>query len=227
MAIELVVGLAVAALLIGGLAGYFLRGRDSKNQEKIATLESELENSQNELSEYRQAVFQQFSDTADKFKTLDESYNALHRQLATSAVALCGDQGTPLLTGVTPDQIADVEAEASGEVDAPQTHADTAEEGESEDVIEDVTAASEEIVVGEALQDDAGIIGAESSDSVETSETRQVGGAAESDTSGEDTSDANTRLDVDAEEIVPTLTESAEATDSAAADSDNTTRKAG
>ena len=101
MSIELAIGLSIITLLVGGLIGYLIRGRGGATREKVAELEAQLEASQSELSDYREEVVQQFSDTAEKFKTLDESYHALHRQLATSAVALCGDQGTPLLTATS------------------------------------------------------------------------------------------------------------------------------
>ena len=50
-----------------------------------------------QLAGYRREVFDQFAETARKFKTLDESYSELHRQLASSASLLCGEAAGPLL----------------------------------------------------------------------------------------------------------------------------------
>jgi uncharacterized membrane-anchored protein YhcB (DUF1043 family) len=114
MTIEIVIALTVVALGVGGVLGYFLKGRDKVSATRIVTLEEALAASQTELADYRQDVVQQFSDTADKFKVLDASYHALHRQLASSAVALCGDQGTPLLTAA--DRPALTEPEVPSEI---------------------------------------------------------------------------------------------------------------
>ena len=115
MGVELVIGIAIGMLCIGLAIGYLLGGRGSANQQKIDSLEAELEASQSELSDYREEVLQQFSDTADKFKSLDESYHALHRQLAASAVTLIGDQGTPLLTSASEPLAGEGELEAEPE----------------------------------------------------------------------------------------------------------------
>ena len=150
MAVELVVVIAVSALVVGGLIGYLIKGRDSASREQIAQLEAELEASQSELQDYRQEVVQQFSDTAEKFKTLDESYHALHRQLATSSVALCGDAGAPLLTAASEPLVAESEVAEVQDHDMP--------EGEEEIVVSEVSSETEESVdetIEEPVQDSA------------------------------------------------------------------------
>ena len=67
-------------------------------RERIAELETALDAAQSELADYKGEVFGQFAATAEKFRALDKSYNDLHRQLAESSVALCGDSATPLQT---------------------------------------------------------------------------------------------------------------------------------
>ena len=114
MTTEIIIAVTAVALAVGIVLGYFLKGRDKVSATRIVTLEEALAASQTELADYRQDVVQQFSDTADKFKILDASYHALHRQLASSAVALCGDQGTPLLTAA--DRPALTEPEVPSEI---------------------------------------------------------------------------------------------------------------
>ena len=97
MALELVIGIAVLAAVVGGGIGYVLAGRGS-GKARVAELERSLASAQQELADYKQQVFGEFAETADKFRALDKSYNDLHRQLAESSVALCGDAGTQLLT---------------------------------------------------------------------------------------------------------------------------------
>ena len=97
MAVELVVGIALMSLLAGLGVGYFLAGGGSAKRARETELEGALETAQSELADYKRDVFGQFSETAEKFRALDKSYNELHRQLAESSVALCGDAATPLL----------------------------------------------------------------------------------------------------------------------------------
>lgn len=97
LAIEWVVLVGGVAALLGGGIGYAASARGG-GKKRVSELETALGEKEAELSSYRADVLSQFAETAEKFKNLDASYHALHRQLATSAVALCGDQATPLLT---------------------------------------------------------------------------------------------------------------------------------
>lgn len=103
MGLEIAIGLAVISFIAGGLLGHFGNREARSNKLRAAMLQAELEAAQSELADYRQEVAQQFSETAEKFRTLDESYHALHRQLATSAVALLADQDVPLLGEPRPE----------------------------------------------------------------------------------------------------------------------------
>ena len=157
MGIEWVIAIGAGCLLIGGVAGYFLRGRDKAAIAKAAQLEAELDNAQQELSEYRGQVYNQFAETAERFKQLDESYHALHRQLATSAVALCGDEATPLLTaastpatGVATDSTESVEPEVvtEGVVDEPAADSVTEVSASGTDeIVVPVDADAAEVIV--------------------------------------------------------------------------------
>lgn len=127
MAVELVIGIVVVTLLAGVGIGYYLlgAGRTNKAKAAVAELENALETAQTELADYKRDVFGEFAQTAEKFRALDKSYHDLHRQLAESSVALCGDDGTLLL-------------------ESPEAPA--------LDVVEDDQLAAEEIVVAEASE---------------------------------------------------------------------------
>ena len=144
MAMEFVIGIAVAALLLGALVGYFLPG-GNKKKARVAELEGALESAQDELAEYKREVFGQFAQTADKFRALDKSYNELHRQLAESSVALCGDAATPLLEAPG-DQVS---PEVANETDA-QLDADQAGESAPDDLVAPAESINDSIVVGES-----------------------------------------------------------------------------
>ncbi len=98
MVIEMVIGIVALALFGGAAVGFFV-GKGKDNRARVQELEEALEGSQSELADYRSEVYGQFAETAEKFRALDKSYNELHRQLAESSVALCGDDATPLLAG--------------------------------------------------------------------------------------------------------------------------------
>ena len=162
MTTELIIACTFVALAVGIVLGYFLKGRDKVSATRIVTLEEALAASQTELTDYRQDVVQQFSDTADKFKILDASYHALHRQLASSAVALCGDQGTPLLTAV--DRPALTEPEVPSEI-LPEHDVAVGEEKASDEACQNPVSegspvaegSGEEIVVPETTASAASV----------------------------------------------------------------------
>jgi uncharacterized membrane-anchored protein YhcB (DUF1043 family) len=100
MAIEWIVGIAVASLLVGLGLGYILPLGSAKKA-RVSELEAALETAHQELSDYKGEVYNQFAQTAEKFRNLDRSYQDLHQQLAASSVSLCGDAATPLLVGAS------------------------------------------------------------------------------------------------------------------------------
>ena len=98
LSIEWLILIGVGVFVAGGLAGYLLRSFAFGGSRKEADLARALEESEEALAAYKQEVMERFSDTADKFRRLNETYSDLHQQLAESAVALCGDEvTTPLL----------------------------------------------------------------------------------------------------------------------------------
>lgn len=109
LALEWVIGVGVACLLLGFGIAWLVFGGKKSSRTRVKDLETQLEQSKDELTQYRSEVYGQFSETAEKFRALDKSYHDLHRQLAASSVALIGDQAAPLL----------LEGQA-GEVDQPQ-----------------------------------------------------------------------------------------------------------
>lgn len=86
-------GLVALGLILGLGIGLFI----SRKTGKVRDLQDQLQGTQSELNEYREQVVTQFSETARKFKTLNDAYGDLHQQLAESANALCGNAAGPLL----------------------------------------------------------------------------------------------------------------------------------
>lgn len=110
--------IALAALIgafIGLLIGVLAGKRTSKESKRARHLEQSLSESKLELDQYKNEVQQHFSDTADAFKTMNESYASLHQKLAVGAQALCGEvPAGPLLDG--PNSAAVATASVTAEV---------------------------------------------------------------------------------------------------------------
>jgi uncharacterized membrane-anchored protein YhcB (DUF1043 family) len=85
------------AFIAGGLLGYYLLRSGILGHARIVELEQALAATETELADYKQRVTEEFTDTAEKFRALNRSYEDLHRQLAKSANALCGEAGVPTL----------------------------------------------------------------------------------------------------------------------------------
>jgi len=154
MAVELVAGVGLIALLLGVGLGYLLASR-SGPKARVMELERALDAAQSELSDYKRDVYGQFAQTAEKFRDLDRSYNELHRQLAESSVALCGDAATPLLQAADADQavvrdqidediiVAETTLDVDGEVEVEA-------EVEAEGKVEDEGEGNAEAEIGSA-----------------------------------------------------------------------------
>lgn len=109
---EILVLTGVVAFVAGaGISWLFIRS-GAGQKSRVAELEDQLRAAEEELSDYKRDVYGQFSQTAEKFRELDKSYNALHRQLAESSVLLCGDQATPLLENTETESIEHTEPAA-------------------------------------------------------------------------------------------------------------------
>ena len=152
MVIEWVVGIAVVSMLVGLALGYFLPLGNARKA-RVGELENALETAQQELADYKAEVFSQFATTAEKFRDLDQSYQALHQQLARSSVDLCGDAASPLLTAaVAPaleEELSEAVAQDSrfSEEDLDAQTPDISDMDASE---KEASEIEEEIVVAEA-----------------------------------------------------------------------------
>ena len=85
------------AFIAGALLGYYLLRSGILGHARIVELEQALAATETELADYKQRVTEEFTDTAEKFRALNRSYEDLHRQLAKSANALCDEAGVPTL----------------------------------------------------------------------------------------------------------------------------------
>ncbi len=139
MTMEWVIGIAGICALVGIGLGLLLPYGRGTQKARVAELESALDASQAELADYRSEVYGQFAQTADKFKKLDESYQDLHRQLAASAVALCGDEATPLLIGGNAAEVLAAPVVDAAEASSTEDAAVTASQS-VDDVVDEAVA---------------------------------------------------------------------------------------
>ncbi len=115
---EWLIAIGVGLFLAGGLVGFLIRMFAFGGSRKEADLARALEDAEKQLADYRQEVLERFSDTAEKFRRLNESYTDLHQQLAESAVALCGDEVTTPLLEVRKDVASAMGSEVRDEAGA-------------------------------------------------------------------------------------------------------------
>ena len=161
MVIEWVVGIAVVSMLVGVALGYFLPLGNAKKA-RVSELENALDTAQQELTDYKNEVFSQFATTAEKFRNLDESYQALHQQLARSSVDLCGDAATPLLSAATASSVAEDSSDSAAEENR------FAEE-DLDELAPDVSEASTVDTSGDEIEDE--ILVAEASAELQSNDT--------------------------------------------------------
>lgn len=153
--LEWLIGTGAAAAVVGALIGWLI-ARTAYRGKRATDLAAELEQTQEELANYKQEVYEQFGETARKFKNLNDSYADLHKQLATSASVLCADMDTSnLLSGPAASDALEAQAqtvttedaqspEASDDVDAePATKATTDLDDELNPTDEQQAAATE------------------------------------------------------------------------------------
>ena len=154
------------------VAGGFFIARVTGSGRKVKDLQAQLEAKQAELDDYRREVFEQFGETARKFKTLNDSYVDLHQQLAKSASLLCGDLAAdslleaPLMMSIvheTADKTITIDDDTATVIE--KTNSDAG------DAAEDVGVTAEE--VDQAVEDagvtaeDAGVTAEEVDQAVE------------------------------------------------------------
>lgn len=128
--VEWLVVTALLALAAGWGLSRLGATRPGTRQARILELENQLEAARQELEDYREEVIAQFSETARRFKTLDDSYGALHRQLAESSSLLCGAAPGPLLEAPAPRTEPELAA-ADGTPDRQTAQPDSGAAGEA------------------------------------------------------------------------------------------------
>jgi uncharacterized membrane-anchored protein YhcB (DUF1043 family) len=82
------ISVAAAALILGCLLGVLLTRTLSPQEQKARTLESKLQDSEKQLTQYQQEVTQHFAQTADLVNSLTQSYKDVHEHLASDALKL-------------------------------------------------------------------------------------------------------------------------------------------
>ena len=87
--------IGIVTLAVGALIGYLL-GRSGDSSGKQQQLIDQLNESQRELSEYKEQVNGHFEKTAELVNNLTESYKEVHQHLAQGSEALCLGEHNPV-----------------------------------------------------------------------------------------------------------------------------------
>lgn len=108
---------AVAAVFIGFAIGAIVGKRSGAGFQRVKQLEEQLSTTTLELEGYKADVKRHFGETADAFKTLNESYADLHSKLSSGAHLLLDEPVGPLLEAkANPEQAS---SEATDDSKAP------------------------------------------------------------------------------------------------------------
>lgn len=82
---------AVGSFLMGVLVGIGISRPRQGSAQRVQELESELQQSREELARYRDQVTQHFVQTADLLQAMTANYRAVYEHLALGAQQLCNE----------------------------------------------------------------------------------------------------------------------------------------
>lgn len=82
------IGASVASLILGCIIGAVLTRTLSPQEQKARSLETKLQDSEKQLSQYQQEVTQHFAQTANLVNSLTQSYKDVHEHLVGDALKL-------------------------------------------------------------------------------------------------------------------------------------------
>lgn len=95
--LELVITVALAAVVIGVIAGFFIAQRTAPSQRSQRQLENQIDEMQQQQETYQQEVSEHFVETGQLLNQLTNSYRDVHNHLAKGAHQLAGETATQLL----------------------------------------------------------------------------------------------------------------------------------
>lgn len=99
--LELLLTVALAATIIGVMAGYFITQRSSPSQQSQQHMEHQLEELQQQQENYQHEVSEHFVETAKLLNQMTDSYREVHKHLAKGAQLLAGDNASQSLKSLS------------------------------------------------------------------------------------------------------------------------------
>ncbi|CAA0110175.1 Inner membrane protein YhcB [Halioglobus japonicus] len=91
--LEMVLAIAVIAVIVGLIAGLLMGRRSSDSAKKHRDIALKLDQVMQDKKSYEAEVVEHFSETAKLLNNLTESYREVHNQLAQGAEKLCHGAG--------------------------------------------------------------------------------------------------------------------------------------
>lgn len=112
--------IALVALSIGALAGFFAGRSWSVRHDKTAALSRQLDETHAEYSHYQDQVDQHFHKTADLINNLTHTYSEIHQHLSDGAQRL--SKRTLAKTPIEQNFLRNTEATPTLEINSPATN---------------------------------------------------------------------------------------------------------
>lgn len=99
--LELLLVVAIGAIILGLVAGYFISQRTSPSKQSQQQLESQLSELQDKQENYQQEVSDHFVETAKLLNQMTDSYRDVHNHLAKGAQLLADNNANHSLKSLS------------------------------------------------------------------------------------------------------------------------------
>ncbi len=99
--LELVITVGIAATIAGAVIGYLIAQKTGASHQAQVVLEQQLDELQKQQQNYQREVTDHFTETAQLFNQLTNSYRNVHSHLAEGAQKLAGESATHSLAALS------------------------------------------------------------------------------------------------------------------------------
>ena len=143
-------------IVIGGMAGFYFAKMDDFSRKQKKALEEKLQQSEQELIEYKDQVTVHFKETATLINSMTESYQKVHEHLSQGVVQLCNNAIEVNKLKVSPNQLlsesSDEPVTEKAESEAPKIeNTNNTKNKENEEVAENIQVSAASTAETEAV----------------------------------------------------------------------------
>ena len=146
-------------LVIGGMAGFYFAKMDDFSKKQKKALEEKLQQSEQELLDYKDQVTVHFKETATLINGMTESYQKVHEHLSQGVVQLCSNAIEVNKLEVSPNQLlsesTDEPVTEKAESEAPKIEKTENTKNKKENVAENIQVSAASTAATESVDSDS------------------------------------------------------------------------